>query len=85
MTQVAIQGPILDRFADVVGEDVFGCGEVGYRAGDFQDAARPCSALRYSSRSRGTAGAGAEVEFPAVAGPSAAKSRPKKRSKQLKQ
>ncbi len=36
--EVSIEGAVLDCFAYVVGEDVFGFGEVGDGAGDFEDA-----------------------------------------------
>ncbi len=48
MPKDAVQGAVLDRFADMFGENVFGVGEVGDGAGDFEDA---------------IVGACAEVEF----------------------
>lgn len=36
--QLAVEGAVLDGFADVVGVDVLDAGEVGNGAGDFQDA-----------------------------------------------
>ena len=36
--QISVQRAILDRFANVVGGDVFGIGEVGDGAGDLEDA-----------------------------------------------
>ena len=43
----AVEGPVLDGLADMVGGDAFAGGEVGDGAGDFEDA---------------VVGAGAEVE-----------------------
>ena len=46
--EIAIQRPVLDRFADVVGLNGWSCIQVGDGAGHFQDA---------------VVGAGAEVQF----------------------
>ena len=50
-SHLSIQTSVLDRFGDMRGFNVFGAGEVGYGAADFEDAAvRSCAQAEFVDR-----------------------------------